>query len=297
MATMSRIKIKRITFFDIVVYALLTFTGIITFFPFYHVVVTSFVSFSEYLSKDFVLFPSRFVLTSYEFIFTTPTFLRSLRVTAISTAGGTLISMVVTMLYAYPLSKGKLKFIRFFSWFIIIPMMFSGGLIPYYFIVRDIKIINTVWALILPGCISTFNIILMKNFFQSLPESLEESAKLDGANDLTILFRIVFPLSMPIIATIGLFYAVGYWNDYMRAVLFISKSELYPLQNLLRQILIDNSLETLQEGMSYFSARAYETSYTIKMAIIVVATVPILCIYPFLQKYYVRGIMLGAVKS
>jgi putative aldouronate transport system permease protein len=283
--------------FEVFNYLILTLIGLITFFPFYQVVITSFVTFKEYLSKSVILFPSEWTLESYQFVFSTSKFFTALRNTVVITIVGTVISMAITSMMAYPLSKTNLKGQRFFSLFIIFPMLFSGGLVPYYLLVKSLHLINSIWALILPGCLGTFYIILMKNFFISLPDSLEESAKLDGANDLYILFRIVIPLSMPIIATLSLFYGVGYWNQYYNAILFINKSSLLPLQNILREILIDNSLESLSSGMSYFSSRAFETSHTIKMAIIVVATIPIICVYPLLQKHYVKGIMLGAVKG
>ncbi len=289
---------KRIAMFDIINIFLFTLICLVCFIPFYQVVVTSFVSFKEYISKDGLIFlPIQWTLQAYEFVFKTNTFTKSVLNSVVITVVGTLISMLLTVMMAYPMSKPKLRGARFFSFLIILPMMLSGGLIPFFLVVRSLKLINTLWSLILPFCLSTFNVILMKNYLYTIPESLEESAKLEGANDLKILFRIVLPLCLPVIATLTLFYGVSYWNDYFRAILFITKSNLYPIQTLLRQILVDNSLDSLGQGMNWLTAKSFETSHTIKMAIVVVATVPILCVYPFLQKYYVKGIMMGAVKG
>jgi len=288
---------RRAEAFDVINVLICVFAGFVTLFPFYRVFITSFVSFKEYITTPVILFPKQWTLQAYKMIFQTDQLAISLRNTTFITVFGTLISLSLTALMAYPMSKSRLPGIKVLNYFIIIPMMFGGGLIPFYFVVRSLGLLNSLWALILPSCLASFNIILTKNFFMSLPPDLEESAKLDGANDLVILFRIILPLSKPILATMCLFYGVGYWNTYFNAILFLTRSNLYPLQYVLRQLLVDNSLESIIPGMAYFAARAFETSFTLKMAVTVVSTVPIICVYPFLQRYYVQGIMLGAVKG
>lgn len=289
---------KKPSLFAVVNTILMILLGFVCTFPFYQVFVTSFVSFREYLSSGgLILFPKQWTIQAYTYIFRTDAFPKSLLITTIATTAGTALSMALTVSMAYPLSKNNLRGKKFFSYFIIIPMMFSGGIVPLFLLMRDLKLLNQIWALILPWCLSTFNIILMRNYYISLPESLEESAKLDGANDLVVLFRILIPLCMPIVATLALFYGVGYWNDYIRCTYFITKTALYPMQNLLRQILVEKTLASLGKGMHPTTATDYDTAQTIKMAIIMVATVPIVCVYPFLQKHYVKGIMLGAIKG
>ena len=202
----------------------------------------------------------------------------------------------MTTLGAYGLSRRNLKWGTLLMMIIIFTMWFSGGMIPYFLNVSNLGMQNTRLALILPKAIATYNLIVMRTSFQSLPESLEESAKIDGANDFTIMLRIALPLSMPVVAVMILFYASAQWNAWFDAMLFINNRELFPLQLILREILVLNSTDSMMAGSAAQSDQI-QIGETIKYATVIVATVPILCIYPFLQKYFVKGVMIGAVKG
>jgi len=211
-----------------------------------------------------------------------------------TTLVGTLLSMLLTSLMAYGLSRRDLDGRRVIMFLVVFTMLFNGGMIPTFLVVKELGLIDTYAALILPSAIAAFNLIILKNFFQNIPDGLEESAKIDGCSDFGILFRIVLPLSMPAIATISLFYAVTYWNTYMSAILYLNKSEMWPIQVLLRQIVV------LASGMDYSSSLDSEVpppEQSVKMAVIVVATLPILLVYPFLQKHFAKGAMLGSIKG
>ena len=198
---------------------------------------------------------------------------------------------------AYALSKTRLRGRNFFLNMVIFSMFFSGGMIPGYIVVANVlNLKNTYWSVLLPGAISAYNMMIVKNFFQGIPQELEESAYLDGCNDLTTLVRIVLPLSLPVLATFGLFYAVGHWNSYFSAMIYLTDSKMYPLQLLLRSIIVQ--AEASAGDMSLMDPNFVEPpAQSVKMAVIVVATVPIMCVYPFLQKYFVKGVMVGALKG
>ena len=211
---------------------------------------------------------------------------------------GTIYSMVISATAAYTLSKKMIPGNKILFTIAIIPMFFSGGLIPYYLTIKNVGLINNLLVLIIPSAISTFYLILLKNSFDDIPPSIEESAKIDGANDMYIFFKIVIPTSVPVIATISLFYAVDKWNDYYTALLFLTDRNLYPLQLVLREV-IQNFTMFLGSNIGQEIARTNSVMYTrsLQMAVIVIATIPILCVYPFLQKHFTKGIMLGAVKE
>jgi len=208
---------------------------------------------------------------------------------------GVALNVMMTALGAYVLSRKDVYFKKIFTKFIIFTMFFSGGLIPMYLTVKGLGLLDSLWALILPGLISTFNMIIMRTSFAAIPDSLEESAKIDGANDFTILFKIIIPLSKPVIAVMVLYYGVAHWNSWFTAMIYIRTRSLYPLQLVLREILMSNSVESMTGGSGSDSVDTI--SETIKYATIMVATIPILLIYPFLQKYFVKGVMIGAVKG
>jgi putative aldouronate transport system permease protein len=203
--------------------------------------------------------------------------------------------MIMTILAAYPLSKKRLKGRNIFLLIIVITMYFGGGLIPNYILVKGLNLRNTIWSLILPGMLSSFNMIILKTFFtSSIPDSLEESAYLDGCGDFRVLIKIILPLSMPVLATLSLFYAVARWNGFMDALMYIDKPKLYPLQLKLWQIVYNNMTTEAQEGSTTIQQ---VTSEGLKAACVVFATLPILLLYPWLQKYFVQGVMIGAVKG
>jgi putative aldouronate transport system permease protein len=201
--------------------------------------------------------------------------------------------MILTSFMAYALSRKYLHGRGIFNFIVVFTMLFSGGMIPSFILVQSLGLIDSLWALILPSAISAYNMIIMRNFFQGIPDSLEESAKMDGCSDWGVFFRIILPLSLPSIATISLFYAVSYWNTYQSAILYINDSAKWPIQVLLRQIVIVSS------GMNADAASVdvVPPAQSVKMAVIVVATLPMLIAYPFVQKYFVKGAMVGSVKG
>ncbi|MFD2702811.1 carbohydrate ABC transporter permease [Paenibacillus shunpengii] len=280
--------------FSYVNFILLAVIALVTVLPFVHVVAGSFTTSAEMAAKKFVLIPTDWSLDAYKFIFSTNTIFRAMLVSSGVTVIGTLFSMLITSLMAYGLSRRDLDGRKVIMFMVVFTMLFSGGMIPTFLVVKELGLIDTYAALILPSAISAFNMIILKNFFQNIPEGLEESAKIDGSNDFGILFRIVLPLSMPAIATISLFYAVTYWNTYMSAILYLNESKMWPIQVLLRQIVV------LASGMDYSSeldSSVPPPDQAVKMAVIVVATLPILMVYPFLQKHFAKGAMLGSIKG
>ncbi|MDF2836656.1 MAG: transporter permease [Paenibacillus sp.] len=280
--------------FAVVNYTLLAIIALVTVLPFLHVVAGSFTTSAEMAVKKFILFPTVWSFDAYKFIFSTDTIFRAMSVSVGITVFGTLFSMLLTALMAYGLARRDLDGRRGIMFLVVFTMLFSGGLIPTFLVVRELGMIDSYLALVVPTSISAFNLIIMRNFFQNIPEGLEESAKIDGCNDFGILFRIVLPLSMPAIATLSLFYAVTYWNTYLSAILYLNDSVKWPIQVLLRQIVV------LASGMDYSSdldSAVPPPDQTIKMAVIVVATLPILLVYPFLQKHFAKGAMLGSIKG
>lgn len=204
--------------------------------------------------------------------------------------------MVMTILMAYPLAHNYLPGKKVINFLVVFTMMFSGGMIPNYIIVRGLNLINSYWSVILPGAINAFNLIVLRNFFAQIPPSLEESARMDGCSEFRILLQIILPLSMASLATITLFYAVAHWNQFQQPLLYLNDSEKWPIQILLRQMVI------LASGAGLGDSGAMEESYvvpqqSVRMAVIVVSTVPILIVYPFLQKYFTKGVMVGSVKG
>lgn len=232
-------------------------------------------------------------MDAYRYILSTPTIFKGLGVSIGVTLVGTVVSMVLTSLMAYGLSRKYLYGRDFINFVIVFSMLFSGGMIPTFLVVKYFGLIDSYWSMIMPVAINAFNLIIMRNFFQALPEGLEESAKIDGSNDFGVFFKIMLPLAMPSIATLSLFYGVAYWNTYMSAVLYMTDSTKWPIQVLLRQIVI------VASGMQGDNASVdiIPPAQTIKMAVIVVATVPMLLAYPFVQKHFTKGALLGSVKG
>lgn len=273
--------------------ALLGLIAIVTFFPLYYVIVVSFTDPTEYMKKSFVLFPTRWSLASYRFLLSTGAFSRSVGVSAYLTVVGTACSLIVTAALSYTLSRKRLRGRQLFLLLILLTILFNPGIIPNYMLVRELKLINSLWSLILPALASGWNVILMKNFFDSIPTELEESASMDGCNDLSIFVRIILPLSLPSLAAFGLFYAVGYWNQFFNALIYINDASKWPLQVLLQNILLNANNSELRADATTVAP----PSETLKMAAVVVATVPILAVYPFLQKHFAKGAMVGSVKG
>lgn len=283
--------------FDICNVVFMLFMIVITLYPFYYVVICS-ISDSNMIigDKGLMLWPKGFSLTAYEMVLKNPNILSGYKNTIVLVIFGTFINVLMTSIGAFILSRKKFAIKRPLTILIIFTMYFSGGMIPGYLLTyKVLHLGDMLWALILPGAISTYNLIIMRTNFMAIPDSLEESAKIDGANDIIILFRIILPLSLPILAVMTLFYGVGHWNSWFNAMLFIRTRTKYPLQLVLREILLLNSTESMMGDTA--SADKFNIGESIKYATIIVATVPILVVYPFIQKYFVKGMMIGAVKG
>ncbi|WP_433676241.1 carbohydrate ABC transporter permease [Microbacterium gorillae] len=278
--------------FDVVNVVFLAALGVVALIPFIYVLAGSFATESELTTRSFFLWPETFSLKAYESILTSPAFLRAIITTVLVTAVGTGIQLLLTAAMAYPLSKANLPGGRVIMGLVVVTLVFSGGMIPTFLVVKDLGLLNTYWALILPAAINPFSLIIIKNFFQQLPAELEESAKIDGANEVQTLWRIILPLSTPVLATFALFYAVGIWNDFMSPLLYLNDSSMWTLQMFLRQVTVATDLSLVQGDMTELPP-----AQGIKFAVIVVATLPILIFYPFLQKHFAKGMLIGGVKG
>lgn len=282
---------------DIVVYAVLTIMAIVMLYPFIYVLSTSISDQSEVMRGNVLLWPIGFDTKAYQSMIVHPLFARSYLNTVIYAVTGTLATLFITAISAYPLSRDKFRSRKAISVLYVITMFFGGGMIPTYLIIKMLGMVDTLWAIILPGSISAWNLLIMRSFFKTIPESLHESAFLDGAKDWTVLWKIVIPLSMPVMTTIGLFAMVGFWNDFFAALIYLNDPNKYPVQMVLRMILI--SATFTQGGDQQKSADLLQaiSTQSLKSAAIVIAIVPIMCVYPFIQKYFVKGIMIGSIKG
>lgn len=283
---------KKIQAFPIINGFLLSLVGLVTMFPLLYVLWKSLTTYSSDALGNKT---TSFDLGAYEYIFRDDSILTAFLLTTGVVVVSVILHVLVTMLAAYPLSKEDLKGGKVMLVFVLITMVFSGGLMPYYILIGDLGLRNTVLVYIIPGLISGFNIVVARNFLSGIPSSLIESAKIDGASDFTVFFRIILPLSKPIICTIALWFAVAKWNDWMTGLLYIQQGNLKLLQNVLRDMLISGS--GMNDALGLGTSEKFMLMENIKMAVIIVATVPILCIYPFVQKYFINGTMLGAVKE
>jgi putative aldouronate transport system permease protein len=285
---------------DVVVYTFLFLLLLITIAPVLHVVSMS-ISSSMAIDRGRVgLWPVEPTTKSYKMIWDAGKVPKSFVNSVYYTVLGTVINMIMTILMAYPLSKKNLPLRGFYMTIIIITMFFGGGLIPNFLLVRSLKMYNTVWALVLPGAISAFNMIIMRTFFEGIPAELEESAHLDGAGELLILIRIILPLATASIATIGMYYAVGHWNSWFSANIYLKESSKFPLQLILREIIMQNQMarELAEQGSSAMMEDInYVSVEGIKYATLVISIVPMLLIYPFAQKYFVKGALIGSLKG
>ncbi|GIP39807.1 ABC transporter permease [Paenibacillus sp. J31TS4] len=281
---------------DAVLYTTMALFSLSTLFPLYYVFIMSITPFAEVLRNGgFVIIPETLTWEAYKTIFGSPVVPQALKVTVIITVGGTFLNLLVTTLLAYPLSKKALPGRNIILMAIVFTMLFSGGLIPTYLVVRATGLTNTLWALMIPGLVSTFNMLIMKTYFQNLPEEVEEAARVDGSGDIQTLVRIILPLSLPIMATLGLFYGVTHWNAYFGGIMYLTDKSLMPIQVVLRNMIQTPSVSSeLAVDASLVQQLPPET---IKMATVVVAILPILAVYPFLQKYFIKGMLIGAVKG
>ena len=264
--------------------------------PFVIVLSTSFISEAEFARRGgYVLFPEGIDLTAYQILFgRSPVILNAYKVTLLRVVVGTLFNLIFTVTMAYVLAKKDLPGRIPLTIFVFVTMVFSGGLIPRFLLVDALGLRNTLWAMIVPGLISAWNMLIMRNFFMSIPEELTEAAIVDGASPPVILWRIILPLSLPVIATIGLFYAVGHWNAWFDAAIYIDKSDQQPLQIILRGLLMSTTMQGLEQ-LSFTEKPPPAAS--LRSALIIVSTVPVLFVYPFIQRYFVKGVMIGGVKG
>ncbi len=260
-------------------------------YPVLYVIAASFSEETAILKGDVFLLPVRTHVKAYQKVFQYPLLWQSYGNTLLYTFVGTAVNLLLTVFGAWALCQKKLVGRRFLTLMCTFTMFFGGGMIPTFLVVKELKLLNTIWAMVLPGAVSTYNMILMRTFFRQIPESLVEAAELDGCRDFGVLFKIVLPLSLASLMTIGMFYAVSHWNSYFSAVLYLSKPELYPLQIILRQVVLMN--EIVENASSTENVMAEG----IKYATIVVAMLPMLCVYPFVQRYFVKGVMIGSVKE
>ncbi|RAU94714.1 carbohydrate ABC transporter permease [Paenibacillus sp. YN15] len=282
--------------FDAVNYTLITIICAVMLYPFLNVASVSFSSYSAYVNNPMMIWPHEFNIDSYREIMKRALLWKSYLNTIIVTISGVGTGILLYILTAYPLSKRIVKGRRTLMVLVVFTMLFNGGLIPNFYLMRSLGLLDTLAALALPALLSGFSLILMKNFFESLPEELEEAARIDGASDPFILFRIVVPLSKPIIATLCLFAAVGYWNNFFNGIVYIRSENKWPLMLYLREVIQSASTMAEQANAAEMGAQNV-TSETLKYATLIIVMIPILCVYPFLQKYFVKGIMLGSVKG
>ncbi len=286
---------------DVIVYTTMIVVLVTTLYPVLYVVSASLSSASANDRGLVTIFPVDFNIDAYIGIFSMPTLTRAFTNSVIITASGTAINMFFTTTYAYALSRKKLALRGFYTVVAMIPMYFSGGLIPSFLLItRTLHLYNSWWALILPGAISTTNMIIMRSFFVSLPAELEESAYLDGANDIVIFYKIILPLSKAVLFTIGLYYLVGHWNSWFNAMIYLDDDNKMPLQYMLRQIVLlsANLEQAALDGEVVTGSSLYFTNYVaVKYATLVFSMIPMLMIYPFIQKYFVKGVMIGSIKG
>ncbi|WP_239615681.1 carbohydrate ABC transporter permease [Cohnella mopanensis] len=284
--------------FTIVNYIVLSIVLIAVLYPLIYVVSASFSSSYAVLSGKVWLWPVDPSLDGYKAVFKNKNILTGFQNTVFYTVAGTLINIIMTIMAAYPMSRRDFRGRNIFMLLFVFTMMFSGGLIPTYFVVKDLHMINTVWAMLIPTALSVWNVIIMRTYFQTtIPHELLEASQLDGCNDFRFLLRIVIPLSGPIIAVIALFYAVGHWNQYFNAMIYLKDPHLYPLQLILRDILVQNEVKIDMLGDVKSAAARQGLRELLKYSLIVVSSVPLLLIYPFVQKFFVKGVMIGSIKG
>ncbi|AZB43753.1 carbohydrate ABC transporter permease [Bacillus sp. FJAT-42376] len=273
----------------------LVLIAIVMVFPFLYIFTVSFSSLSDFLNNDFLLWPKAWVTDAYEYILSSNNFVRSLGVTIFITVAGTIVNLFFTSTMAYALAR-PIAGQKFFIMFVLFTILFSAGMIPTYLVVKATGLLNSIWSLIIPVAISPFYLIVMRQFFMNIPEELHDAALIDGANEGQVFWKIVLPLSKPALAAFGLFYAVMHWNNYFTGILYLNDPSMWPIQVVLRQIVVINEPNSAL-GSTAAMLESPPPPETIQMAAILLATLPILLVYPFLQKHFAKGVMLGSVKG
>ncbi|MCR4725917.1 MAG: carbohydrate ABC transporter permease [Clostridia bacterium] len=276
---------------DWIIFAILLLYALIIIYPFYNALLISISPESVYLNTPFLLYPKEISWDNYATVFSSASLWSGVRVTLLLLFVGTAYQLFFTVITGYALSRNKWVGKNFVMNMILVTMFFGGGLIPYYYLIKNLGLYNQIWVMIIPGAIDTYNMLLMRNYFASLPPDLEESAKIDGANDIQIFFKVYLPMALPMLATVGLFFAVGNWNSWYNAMLFIEEPSYKPLQLVLREMITtsSSSIETLGQKVVY--------SEGLTMASVFFSIVPMMCFYPFLQKFFVKGLVVGAIKG
>lgn len=289
--------LERFGFGDVVIYCILILTGAICLLPVWNVVMVSLSQSAAANAGQVSFWPVRATLSSYENLMADSAFFRAFGVSVLRVILGTSMSMLLMFIMSYPLSKETEEFPmrNAYMWFILVTMLFNGGLIPTYLVVTKVGLRDSIWALTVPGAVSTYNTILMINYFRNLPKELSESASMDGASPMITLFRIYLPVSVPVIATLTLFCALWHWNDYFTGMIYIDNIRNYPLMTYIKSLELDVRMDSLTP--EELIRRAEVGQRTFNAAKIVIAMIPVLCVYPFVQKYFVKGIMLGSVKG
>ena len=295
-------KKKRLDTFDIVVYIILIFIGLVTIYPFINSLAISFNEGFDTMRGGISFWPRKATLDNYIVVLSNPRIYSGFKITLLRTVIGTITSVFFTGIFAYGLSKPYLKFRKFYMTLCIFTMYFSGGLIPNFILMKNLHLTNNFLVYVIPSLVNVFNMIIMVTFFKGLPVELEESAKIDGAGDFKIFFRVIFPVSIPIIAVIALFNAVGHWNSWFDAYLYVTDRELYPLQNILMDIINANNINEMLPQSQSAAANVLSninkvTTKSITAATMMITIGPIILFYPFLQKYFVKGVMIGSVKG
>ncbi|MFD0679015.1 MULTISPECIES: carbohydrate ABC transporter permease [unclassified Paenibacillus] len=296
-ATAKKLQSADDKWFDAIIYTIAAVLLLIVIYPLLFVVSASFSDPGQVIAGNVWLLPKGVTLDPYVRVFENKSIWSGYANTIFYAVAGTAINIVMTLLAAYPLSRRDLPGGQLFTFIVMLTMFFSGGLIPTYLVVKALGMNNTVWAMLIPGAIATYNLIVMRTFFQnSIPFELQESASMDGCSYFRLLFSIIIPLSKPIIAVMVLFYGVGHWNAYFNALIYLKDHSLYPLQLILREILILNQTENMGfEGAGM--AERVLLAESIKYSVIIVSSLPVLLVYPFVQKYFVKGVMIGSIKG
>lgn len=288
--------------FDIANVTLISAFLITIIYPFLNIIAISFSNQLHVAMNDITIFPKGFTTTSYMYVFHDPSVFRGYLNSIIYAGVGTFVSLFFTSLMAYPLTVPEFLGKKFFTIFLTITMFFGGGMIPTFLLIRNLHMLNTLWVMVLPGCVGAYNVFLFRTFFQNLPGELREAAVLDGANDIVLLFKIIIPLSLPLLATFALFGIVGSWNSWFNALIYLNDQKLFPVQLILRNYLYQLDASALQQrggngGGGFSLMQRGITPQSIRMAMVVVTMFPIMMIYPFFQRYFVKGVMIGAIKG
>jgi putative aldouronate transport system permease protein len=281
---------------DVINMVLLLVIACVTVFPFLYIFSVSFSSFNDFIENDIIIWPKTWVTSAYVYILQSKAFIRSLNVTASITVLGTVINLIFSFTMAYALTR-RLPIQKTVLFMVLLTILFPPGMIPVYLVVKATGLINSIWSLILPVAINPFNLIIIRQFIAGIPAELNEAALIDGANELQSLRHIILPLSKPALAAFGLFYAVANWNNYFSALLYLNVPEKWPIQVVLRQIIVVNEPSATLGAQAQMMMKNPPPPVTIQMAAILLATVPILLLYPFLQKHFAKGVMLGSVKG